>query len=348
LIFSMIGVLGFGQDCGCMEKVRSGFASVELLENPEEYEQDSFYLQVVESEIGNDIYWFYLINNTDAAITLENESTRTGDGNIIIESKDSLGKWNAISYSKADECTINSGMIHIPKNYYASILLNYGKRRNSSFQTESRFKMTFRNETFYTEPFLDTIDYCQFINPIFYVRKGMSKKEIGKYAERILNEDKDCTVERIIKQNYGFSGILTHQANIFYENDYKDAALKLLNVAIENDYHSLSSRSFKVHIQYRQIIEDTTHIENRHLRAYIGMCFMINKNEELIKLYPNKEINDIIKLQSRVDKLIPYLVNKEKLETMDYQDYITIIDGEEYFKINCLNGELTKVRFKEE
>lgn len=351
LIFSMISFQGFSQDCGCMEALKSGYwFEIKPLENPNDYEQDSVYFQLEKHQTYKNFYWAYLINRTDSALILENEYLESDNGGIVVESKDSSKIWNDVAYINDKVITSKDSFLIIPKDHYALTLLGYRYPKKGDYYTQSRFKATFKNHTFYSEPFEDTIAYCSFKRNYSGVSEKMSKIEIGKYAEGILAGEHQCLLK--YKNQDFFEYFLFNQANIYYSNGYNQAALKVINFLIQHENESnFKTSNFRIALKY-QMIKDSSAIENDTLRLHIATNYILNESEKLLNSNykikdsnPEQTINRVRKL---IEKLAPHTPTKAQLQALNYQDYTTIINGEEYFKMDCLGGELTKVRFKEE
>jgi hypothetical protein len=98
------------------------------------------------------------------------------------------------------------------------------------------------------------------------------------------------------------------------------------------------------------MIKDSSAIENDTLRLYIATNYILNESEKLLnsnyKIKDNNPERTINQVCERIEKLAPHTPTKAQLQALNCQDYIEIIDGEEYFKIDCLEGELIKVRTK--
>ncbi len=353
LIFSMVGIQGFGQDCGCMEGLRSGsWFEVNPLESPNDYEQDSIYLQLGEKhETYRNFSWAYLINRTDSALILENEYLESDNGGIVVESKDSSKIWNDVTYIDNNAISSNDSFLIIPKDHYALTLLHYSYPKKGDYYTQSRFKATFKNNAFYSEVFADSIAYCSFKRGYSGVSEKMSKEEIGKYAKDILAGGEQCLLK--YKSQDFFEHIIFHQATVYHINGYNKAALKVINFLIQHENeNNLRTSSFKTAVAYNIIIKDSSAIKNDTLRRYIATNYILNESKKSLdsnyKIQNNNFESKINQVRERIEKFEPYAPTKTQLEALNYQDYIEIIDGEEYFKIDCLGGELTKVRFKEE
>jgi hypothetical protein len=214
LIFSIIGIQGFSQDCGCMEALESGYwFEIKPLENPEDYEQDSVYFQLEKEKTYGNIYWAYLINRTDSTLILGNEYLNNDDSGIVVESKDSSKIWNDITYINDKVLASKDSFLIIPKDHYALTLLDYRYPKKGDYYTQYRFKATFKNHTFYSEPFEDSIAYCLFKRSYSGVSEKMSKVEIGKYAEDILTGGEQYLLK--YKSQDFFESFTFYQAAIY-------------------------------------------------------------------------------------------------------------------------------------
>ncbi len=357
LIFSMIGVLGFGQNCGCMETFYSVGIHVIPLENPDEYETDTLYL---ETERVEGDWLLYLVNRTDSTFTDEPFSGFFKNPKITIQSKDSLGNWKSIRMSHISDVVYGGG-VELPKNHYA--ITGVYDRREGNYPTESRIELSFKNNVFYSEPVPDTINYCEFESPFTYLAsdkygefgRKFKKEYLEDYVNKMDVTSDECIKKAFRKNDYYYSSTANY-AMIIGNNGYYKTSIRLLDLAIEEavrrNEETLEYRQDKTLITYFSLMTDTTcfNKEDSLIRKSFLCSFLMNEYEALLPLDKTyyQTMRASIEMKDAIKKVMPRLLRKEEFHNLNYQNYTTTINNVEYFKIDSLGGKLTKVRFKEE
>ncbi|MFK7947562.1 MAG: hypothetical protein AB8G11_08235 [Saprospiraceae bacterium] len=341
LIFSMVGVLGFGQDCGCMETLYSQMVDVMPLENPNEYEADTLYLEATRF---HGSWLLYLVNRTDSTFVDEPFSGFYKNPKVTIQSKDSLGNWKSIRMSHISDL-VSGGGIELPKNHYA--ITSVHDRIKGNYPTESRIELSFKNNIFYSESVPDTIDYCEFESPFTYLESDRYGKAGWKFKKEYLEEyvskmeatSDECIKKAFRKNGYYYSKTANH-AMIIGHYGYYETSIRLLNLAIEEavrrNEETFEYRQDKALITYFSLMRDTTcfNKEDSLIRKSFLYSFLINEYEALLPLDKTyyQTMRASIEMKDGIKKVMPRLMSKEEFQNLNYQDYITTIDGEEYFK----------------
>jgi hypothetical protein len=174
-----------------------------------------------------------------------------------------------------------------------------------------------------------------------------------EYVIKMEATSDECIKKAFRKNDYYYSKTANY-AMIIGNNGYYKTSIRLLDLAIEeavrrND-ETLEYRQDKTLITYFSLMTDTTcfNKEDSLIRKSFLYSFLINEYEALLPLDKTyyQTMSASIEMKKTIEKIKPKLPTKAQLQALNYQDYIEVINGEAYFKIDCLEGELVKVRTK--
>lgn len=338
LFFLLSSILGFGQDCDCMKEINvepSNRLMIQVLPDADSFPKGKIFINLLEKEF--DRWLIYIINRTD--------TTFVGDCNnfyfhpkITLEAKDSLGEWRAITYQFLfADCIVGDEPNcpqELPPNHYAYANISLKRSQTTNFKTTSRFAIQYKNQTFYSELFINTINYCDFGSHSF--RKGLYTL---RDSFNIMNMNEEC--------------ILNNASNIqifeFTKEDDYAVAMKIIDVLSKDEFSKIYAKAVINEDFLRYNSSCYHHIESL-LRNYVkvwldydGYEAIVNYDAEL----DEKEMKQQYAAKEKLEKYYFKLPTKSELSKTNYKNHIEIINGEEYFKIDCLDGTLVKVRFRE-
>jgi len=341
ICFLIIGFWSFGQDCGCQEEIRTfDFGKSIQLDNPEDYEGDTVYISTEKLEGKSDFYLVYLVNRSDSVFQDFGVERWGNNGALMLEAVDSFGNWKDIkTLYKINDCTggINRHLRLEKDSYMIGGMKHQPNQGN--FKTQVRFRLDFENHQFYSEPFTDSIQYCQFVDCVDLLRNY------------VFGETSSNDYLLFQKENRGLKYILLRQYLIMslFINLREPHQLERLYQLLE--FHNIKfkySSRLEQSVFQNRLRNDSTCLEiyGDTLSRYIQFWYSIEVIEKTLQLQieENNNLTEINRSKQNLEKLNKFLPNRDNIFTPNNKRHFIQKDNEYFIKVECLANYLVKIR----
>jgi hypothetical protein len=342
IYFLIISFWSFGQDCGCQEEIRTfDFGKSIQLDNPEDYEKDTIYISTERIENYPDAYFVYLVNRSDSIFQDCAKEGRKRNSVFMIEAIDSFGNWRNIRYFNNFNCSNGRQFYYkLNTNSYFIEGTRY-KHNQGNFKTQVRFRLDFENHQFYSEPFTDSIQYCQFIN-CYHLLSDYLEGKSSNYDYLLFQKENTAIINILNEEQYLLRSLSTLNEDQKIERFYQ--LLKFHNIKFR-----YSSR-LKQSVFANRLRNDSTCLENYDdtLSRYIPFWYSIEVLEKKLEEQIEKKVDltEINRSKQNLEKLNKFLPNRDNIFIPKNKRNFIQKDNEYFIKVEYLENYLVKVRVK--
>lgn len=346
LIFLIITVQTKGQDCdGCMSRLdliqptydyKGQHLSTGTLKQPNDFEKGEILIQ--KEQLADNSWMLYIINRTDSTI-LHQCQGEYQSAFITLEAKNSNDEWQEISYSLPPffgECPVGFEVydIALVADDYIYKKIKIERTEGRKIATKSRFKMEFKNRTYYSEAFEDSVNICEFWKPVFVFDSHHPLNGTGINYRALKNISDSCLIFLVQNDAEILANVLfqfnNHQ---IFQNLNNYLFQRLMELEIDKfDTNLLLIKSYQKSLFFTRY----SGYYNEQLFKYINVWIQIDlwkqlENDTTITAKEHQKIQEIL---SDLNNELP---TKADLLKTNYESSIEEIENEKYIKVNCLN-----------